>query len=209
MIRNAKRLVHDLAPVISKQDPGGAAPAASVAASSRASSVSMDLRRLTHRTIKKVTDDIEHEFQFNTAIAALMEFVNGLYKFAAETKGTDRPGEIPALQEAVNVLLVLLTPFAPHIAEQLWEETGHATTLARQPWPRYEEALLREAVLTIPIQVNGKLRSKVTVPADWSERQIVDTAKADAKVVEWIKGKAIKNVVYVEKRLVNIVVGDT
>jgi len=169
----------------------------------------MDLRRLTHRTIKKVTDDIEHEFQFNTAIAALMEFVNGLYKFAAETKGTDRPGEIPALQEAVNVLLVLLTPFAPHIADQLWEETGHATTLARQPWPRYEEALLREAVLTIPIQVNGKLRSKVTVPADWSERQIVDTAKADAKVVEWIKGKTIKNVVYVEKRLVNIVVGDT
>src|SRR5206468_4032993 len=130
------RLVHDLAPGISKQDPGGAAPAASVAASQAESvsaktlplktpqappsSVTMDLRRLTHRTIKKVTDDIEHEFQFNTAIAALMEFVNGLYKFAAETKGKDRPDVVPALREAVNVLLVLLTPFAPHIAEELW-----------------------------------------------------------------------------------------
>ncbi len=195
------RLVHDLAPLIGQQQVAGGAPAASKRA--------QDLRRVTHRTIKKVTDDIEHEFQFNTAIAALMEFVNGLYKFAAETKGTDQPGEVAALREAFNALLLLLTPFAPHIAEELWAETGHTTTVARQPWPRYQEALLREAVLTIPIQVNGKLRSKVTVPADWSERQIVDTAKADAKVVEWIKGKTIKNVVYVEKRLVNIVVGDT
>src|SRR5438309_507607 len=191
------RLVHDLAPLIGQQQVAGGAPVASKR--------EQDLRRLTHRTIRKVTDDIEREFQFNTAIAALMEFVNGLYKFAAGTKGTDQPGEVAALREAVSALLVLLTPFAPHIAEELWAETGHAMTLARQPWPRYEEALLREAVLTIPIQVNGKLRSKVTVPADWSERQIVATAKADAKVVEWIKGKAIKNVVYVEKRLVNIV----
>src|SRR5881409_2317824 len=127
-------------------------------------------------------------FPYTTLFRSLMEFVNGLYKFAAGTKGTDQPGEVAALREAVSALLVLLTPFAPHIAEELWAETGHTTTLARQPWPRYEEALLREAVLTIPIQVNGKLRSKVTVPADWNERQIVDTAKADAKVVEWIKG---------------------
>src|SRR5205807_4277775 len=112
------RLVHELAPMLSKEIKTPQAPP---------SSVTIDLRRLTHRTIKKVTDDIEHEFQFNTAIAAQMEIVNGLYKFAAETKGTDRPGEIPALQEAVNVLLVLLTPFAPHIPEQLCEESGHAT----------------------------------------------------------------------------------
>src|SRR5205823_8490648 len=137
------RLVHDLAPLIGQQQVARGAPAASRR--------EQDLRRLTHRTIKKVTDDIEHEFQFNTAIAALMEFVNGLYKFAAGTKGTDQPDEVAALREAVDALLVLLTPFAPHIAEELWAATGHATTLARQPWPRYEEALLREAVLTIPI----------------------------------------------------------
>jgi len=202
------RLVHELAPIVGRPRGSEGALAASVAASSRASSVTTDLRRLTHRTIKKATDDIEQEFQFNTAIAALMEFVNGLYKFAAEAKGTDQPGQVAALREAVDALLLLVTPFAPHIAEELWAATGHAKSLAHAPWPPYDEAFIKAEILTIPVQVNGKLRSKVTVPADWGEGQIVDTAKADAKVGEWIKGKTIKNIVYVEKRLVNIVVGD-
>lgn len=191
------RLVHDLAPLL-KQSNGDHVVAASPMAS--------DLRRLTHRTIKKVTDDIEQEFQFNTAIAALMEFVNGLYKVdAKQVKAkTDRS----AIREAIETLLILLTPFAPHIAEELWAATGHANSLAHEHWPVFDEALLQEEVLTIPIQVNGKLRSKVTVPADWSKDQVIAASKTDAKVGEWIKGKTIKNVVYVEKRLVNIVVGD-
>ena len=164
--------------------------------------VQNDLRRLTHRTIKKVTEDIDREFQFNTAVAALMEFVNGLYKFEADTKAA----EDEAFQEAIETLLKLLSPFAPHLAEELWARTGHAEMLARHRWPTHEEALLKADVLTIPVQVNGKLRSKLLVPADWTKEQILDASLADAKVAEWVKGKTIKKKVYVEKRLVNIVV---
>jgi leucyl-tRNA synthetase len=185
------RLVHDIS------ERGSRAPAASV----------NDLRRLTHRTIKKVTEDIDREFQFNTAVAALMEFVNGLYKVAAESKGTAEAGETGALREAVEALLILLSPFAPHIAEELWAATGHATGLSHQPWPSYDAALIKEEVLTIPVQVNGKLRSKLEVPAEWSKEQVVAAAQQDGRVREWIQGKTVKTVVYVDKRLVNIVVG--
>jgi leucyl-tRNA synthetase len=167
-----------------------------------------ELRRLTHRTIRKVTEDIEREFQFNTAIAALMEFVNGLYKFTAGTKEAGNAADAPALREAIDSLLLMLAPFAPHIAEELWVLTGHATSLARQSWPAYNAALIQEEVLTIPVQVNGKVRSKLSVPAEWSKEQVLKASLEDAKVGEWIKGKTIKNKVYVDKRLVNIVVGD-
>ncbi len=189
------RLVHDLAPLL-KQSNGDHVVAASPMAS--------DLRRLTHKTIKKVTDDIEQEFQFNTAIAALMEFVNGLYK--VDAKQVKAKTDLSAICEAIETLLILLTPFAPHIAEELWAATGHAKSLAHERWPVFDDALLQEEVLTIPVQVNGKLRSKVTVPADWNKERVIAASKSDAKVGEWIKGKMIKNVVYVEKRLVNIVV---
>jgi len=192
------RLVHELSERCSPESSQLRKPQAPP------SSVTVALRRLTHKTIKKVTDDIEQEFQFNTAIAALMEFVNGLYKVDAKKMRAN--AELSAIREAIEALVLMLTPFAPHIAEELWAATGHAESLARHPWPRYEEALLQEDVLTIPVQVNGKVRSKVTVPADWGKDQIIEASRADAKVGEWIKGKTIKNVVYVEKRLVNIVV---
>jgi leucyl-tRNA synthetase len=186
---------------------GSPAFAASVSAKLWPSPVTIALRRLTHRTIKKVTDDIDREFQFNTAVAALMEFVNGLYKFSAESKGTAGAGETGALREAIEALLILLSPFAPHIAEELWAATGHATGLSHQPWPSYDAALIQEEVLTIPVQVNGKLRSKLEVPAEWSKEQVVAAAQQDGRVREWIQGKTVKTVVYVDKRLVNIVVG--
>jgi len=195
----AWRLVHDLAPILKQ-------PADRP--SSDGSQIATDLKRLTHRTIKKVTDDIEREFQFNTAIAALMELVNGLYKIVAEVKETTKAQEIGALREAIETLLVLLSPFAPHIAGELWTVTGHTTSLARERWPVYDAALIREEVLTIPVQVNGKVRSKLTVPAEWSKEQVIAASQSDVKVREWIQGKTIKNVVYVEKRLVNIVAGD-
>ena len=162
-----------------------------------------ELRRLTHRTIKKVTEDIDREFQFNTAIAALMEFVNGLYKFEAEGKAaTEREG----FQEAIETLLTLMSPFAPHMSEELWARTGHDTMVTRVPWPDYEEALIKSDILTIPVQVNGKLRSKLVVPADWTKTQVLEASLADEKVAEWIRGKTIKKQIYIDKRLVNIVV---
>ena len=173
---------------------------------SEVSGRALELRRLTHRTIKKVTDDIEREFQFNTAIAALMEFVNGLYKFTAES-GTERgPGETGALQEAAEALVLLLSPFAPHLGEELWAGLGHSSRVAVQAWPRYEAALTLSERLTIPIQVNGKLRSKVEVPADAAEAQVVGTARQDAKVQEWLQGKEPRKIIYVEKKLLNFVV---
>jgi len=186
--------------------PVGTAPAESVTASSRANSVPIELRRLTHRTIKKITEDIDREFQFNTAVAALMEFVNGLYKCEIDKDGGSGNEAARAVREAVEALLILLAPFAPHVAEELWSELGHAEGLARHPWPAFDPALLVEDVLTIPVQVNGKLRSKVTVPSDWSKEQVVAKAQQDDKVMEWMRGKTVKNVVYVDKRLVNIVV---
>ncbi len=200
------RLVNEVTPTI--RTPLSQDFAATDAAGASQATRVADLRRLTHRTIKKVTEDIEREFQFNTAIAALMEFVNGLYKFTAETKGTMTSVELNALREAVEALLVLLSAFSPHVAEELWAATGHQTSLARASWPVYDPKLIQEDVLTIPVQVNGKLRSKLTVPADWDKDQVLAASLSDAKVGEWIKGKTITNKVYVEKRLVNIVVAD-
>ena len=193
------RLLMDLQPALSK-------PAGRFADESEVLARVHDLRRLTHRTIKKVTDDIEREFQFNTAIAALMEYVNGLYKFVAERDGSSRPGETFALNEAVHTLILLLAPFAPHAAEELWERIGETPSVARQPWPQYDPALVVSDRLTIPIQVNGKLRSKIEVPADWSEEQIVTQARHDTKVSEWFQDKPLRKVIYVEKKLVNFVV---
>ena len=199
------RLVQEVAPIISR--PAGEAPAASVAASSRASSVTIALRRLTHRTIKKVTEDIEREFQFNTAIAALMEFVNGLYKFAAETKEANKADEAAAFREAIESLLLLLSPFAPHVAEELWAMTGHATSLARQRWPGYDAALLEEEVLTIPVQVNGKVRTRVQIGADWNEAQVRVATETAVFQGGWIKDTgSIADFKYVPKRIVNFVV---
>jgi leucyl-tRNA synthetase len=166
----------------------------------------MELRRLTHRTIKKVTDDIEREFQFNTAIAALMEFINGFHKIMAEAESPDGPGLGAARTEAIRTLIVLLAPFAPHVSEELWEGTGATSSVALEPWPAYDPALVASERLTIPIQVNGKLRSRIEVPADFSEEQVVTVAKQDAKLAEWLQGKPPRKVVYVEKKLVNFVV---
>jgi leucyl-tRNA synthetase len=166
----------------------------------------LDLRRLTHRTIKKVTDDIEREFQFNTAIASLMEFVNGLYKFMAEPPQAGNQMDAAALKEAARALVLLLAPFAPHLAEELWDRLGEPASVAAQPWPRYEPALVVSDRMTIPIQVNGKLRSKIDVPADWSEDQVVALASQDAKLTEWLQGKTPRKVIYVQKKLLNFVV---
>jgi len=102
--------------------------------------------------------------------------------------------------------VLLLSPFAPHIAEELWERLGKAPSVATQPWPEYDPVLVAHDRLTIPIQVNGKLRSKIEVPADSSEEQVVRLARQDAKLSEWLQGKTPRKVIYVEKKLVNFVV---
>jgi leucyl-tRNA synthetase len=152
----------------------------------------LEARQRLHRLIAKVDHDIQR-LAYNTAIAALMEYSHTLQRREL------------LHDEEVSVLLRLLAPFAPHLAEELWETLGHHDTIARHAWPRYDPALVLSERLTIPIQVNGKLRSKIEVPADWSQEQVVAFARQDAKLCEWLQGKAPRKVIYVEKRLLNFV----
>jgi len=145
-----------------------------------------------HQTIKAVTDDIER-FSFNTAIAKLMELTNTLY-------------ELGTTKESLDSLLLLLSPFAPHIAEELWHELGNKDSIYRQPWPAYDPELAAESEITIPVQVNGKLRDTIIISADASEEEIKAKALASEKVRSFTSGKQIVKVISVPKKLINLVV---
>ena len=174
---------------------------------SESSELLAKLQRATHHTIQKVTEDLERNFQFNTAIAALMEFVNELYKL-----WKDYPADALTVNEragwrsAIESLLLLLAPFAPHLTEELWETVGHSSSIARESWPVFNPELVVSAEWTIPIQVNGKLRSKVCVPAGSTKDQVIATAQSDAKLMEWLQGETPRKVIYVEQKLVNFVI---
>ncbi|HZL88704.1 MAG TPA: leucine--tRNA ligase [Pirellulaceae bacterium] len=154
---------------------------------------SEEAARVLHKTIKQVTTDLTR-MEFNTAIARMMEFTNYF------TKQSVRP------KSAMETFVLVLSPFAPHIAEEMWQLLGHAKTLAYEPWPSYDEALTKDAEIEIPIQILGKLRSKVTVPADSDQETIVTAAKADARIAELLAGKEIVKTIVVPGKLVNFVV---
>ena len=159
-----------------------------------------DLRRTTHRTIKKVTEDVDGRFHFNTAIAAVMELVNAIYAFEPKQ---EFPG---ALREALESVIRLLNPFVPHICAELWSCLGHAQSLDSAGWPAWEEAALVEDEKLIVVQVNGKVRGKITIPADAEEELIKTTALQDPNVARFIEGKTVRKVVVVPGRLVSVVV---
>jgi leucyl-tRNA synthetase len=161
------------------------------------------LRRTTHKTIRKVTDDIEERFHFNTAIAAVMELVNALASF----DGKQDPGCAAVLKEAVESVVLLLAPFVPHVAEELWEGLGHAGGIGTASWPVWDEAALVEDEVTIVVQVNGKLRGKVSVAAGAGEDEVRAAALADVKVLAHTEGKTVRKIIYVPGKLLNIVVG--
>jgi leucyl-tRNA synthetase len=163
-----------------------------------------DLRRMVHRTIKKVSDDIENRFHFNTAIAAIMELFNALS--AAMQTGARSSAEAMVIKHGLETMIVLLTPFVPHVASELWEQTGHHDRLDKVPWPRYSEEAIEEEKLLIVVQVNGRVRGKITLPADVSQERIETDALADPRVQGFLDGKKVQRVVYVPRRLVNIVV---
>ncbi|HET7006689.1 MAG TPA: leucine--tRNA ligase [Candidatus Binatia bacterium] len=163
-----------------------------------------ELRRAVHRTIKKVSDDIDGRFHFNTAIAAIMELFNSL-SAAAQDPAKKAVGAA-ILREGLESIIMLLAPFVPHIASELWEQSGHREPLDRVAWPSYSEAALEEEQLLIVVQVNGKVRGKMTVPADITQERIEASAMADVKVMSFCDGRTIKRVVYVPRRLINIVV---
>jgi leucyl-tRNA synthetase len=165
------------------------------------------VQRKLHQTIKRVSNDFQGRWHFNTSIAAIMELVNELY--LAEERATRSPTEaLPnsLLADVQRDLVLLLAPFAPYLAHELWEMLGEKGGLLKAPWPKYDPALAKEDEIEIPVQVNGKLRSVVVVPAGSSEETVRETALADAKIKSAIAGKQIVKKIIVPGKLVNIVV---
>ena len=144
------------------------------------------------------------DFAFNTVVSKIYELLNALEK-TGEPSALGAP-ERAAVSEAVRLLTIVLAPLAPHLAEELWAMTGHATLVAREPWPSFDPAALALDVIEIPVQVNGKLRGKVVVPAGAPEGALRERALADPKVREALQGRPPKKVIVVPNKLVNIVV---
>jgi len=156
-----------------------------------------ELLRLTHQTIKRVTEAMDG-MQFNVAIAALIELNNALVAL----------DEVP--QSVALAIVPMLAPLAPHMAEELWEKLGHVVphdSVANAEWPEFRAELLVSDTVELPVQVNGKLRGKVTVPTDADQAAVEAAAKQDPNVALHLEGKTIRKVIVIPKKLVNLVVG--
>ncbi len=191
------------------------------------------LRRKTHDTIRRVTLDLDPRVHLNTAVSAQMELVNELYAFcnragilratreARESAGSDNDevhtigtierGETRAvLKEAVEALVLMLSPFTPHMCEELWEQLGHGGGVVAAGWPAFDEAVAKADEIVVPVQVNGKVRARLTVPAESTDDALRELALGDAQVVKYLDGKTVRKVVVAggqAAKLVSIVVG--
>ena len=178
------------------------------------------LRRKTHDTVHRVTVDIEERQHLNTAVSALMELVNELYAFSDQTSvgspgargeravGTiERAETLAVVREAVDALVLMLSPFAPHMCEELWEHLGHRGGLAGARWPSFDAEAAKADSIVVPVQVNGKLRSRITVAPDASEDELREKALADPAVQAHTSGKTVKKVIVARGKLVSVVVG--
>ncbi|HVH25818.1 MAG TPA: leucine--tRNA ligase [Vicinamibacterales bacterium] len=176
------------------------------------------LRRKTHETIRRVTIDIEDRMHLNTAVSSLMELVNELYAFSEGTAhggptraeppagAMERPQTLAVLREAIDALVVMLSPFAPHVAEELWQMLGNVEDLSRAAWPSFDADVARAEEVVVPVQINGKVRARLTVRADASEDELRELALADAAVKNHTTGKTIRKVVVAKGPLVSVVV---
>ena len=174
------------------------------------------LRRKTHDTIKRVTSDIEDRMHLNTAVSSLMELVNELYTFSQQTAHgapsregapagkVESPQTVAVLREAIDALVVMLSPFAPHTAEELWHMLGHTEGLTRTGWPAFDPEIAKAEEIVVPVQVNGKLRARLTVPAEIGEEELRE--RALAAVASYTAGKIVKKVVVAKGPLVSVVV---
>jgi leucyl-tRNA synthetase len=177
------------------------------------------LRRKTHETIRRVTVDIEERMHLNTAVSSLMELVNELYAFSdttphgAPTRGEppvgriERRQTIAVLAEAINALVVMISPFAPHTAEELWRILNHPGGLAKAAWPTFDLEVAKAEEVVVPVQINGKVRARLTLPAGLSDDELRERALADAAVKSHTSGKLIQRVVVAKGPLVSVVVG--
>lgn len=162
----------------------------------------LPIRRLTHRTIKRVTEEIQDRMHFNTAIAALMEFYNGLTEREKELR--KKPSGKAVLREALYAMLHLISPFTPHLAEEIWAEAGGKGFISRAPWPSFDEKLIEEERITVVVQINGKVRDKIVVGRDEDQEAIREKVFASERVKKFIEGKTIAKFIYVPGKIVSI-----
>jgi len=161
----------------------------------------LELRRKTHQTIVKVSDDVGRRYKFNTAVAATMELLNAISKFDDSTAAGRA-----VVHEALESIVLLLSPIVPHICHELWQQLGHKTAIIDEPWPAADEAALEEDTIEMVVQVNGKLRGRVRVAADATTAEIESQALADANVQRFVADKQIRKIIVVPGKLVNVVV---
>ncbi|MTI81506.1 MAG: leucine--tRNA ligase [Firmicutes bacterium] len=166
--------------------------------------VHQELRRITHQTIKKITDDVEKRFNFNTGISAIMEQVNAIYTYRDKVPQSERNPAV--MREALEATVLMLAPFAPHVTEELWQAMGYNDSIHQQPWPVYDEKALVEEEVTIVVQINGKVRERMLVPADYSADDMKKYVLDQPKVKQLTEGKQIVKTIAVPGKLVNIVV---
>jgi leucyl-tRNA synthetase len=160
-----------------------------------------EILAVAHKTAKKVTEDIEND-KFNTAVSSMMEAVNAYFKL----KETYAIGRSDAWKFAIESLLQVLAPFAPHITEELWHQLGHDTTIHIDTWPKWDNKYLQTSEMTIMVQVNGKLRAKLTMAKDAPEDEVKQAAISEENVVKFMDEKQPKKVIYVPGKIVNIVI---
>ena len=184
----------------------------------------MPRSRKTHETIRRVTLDLDPRVHLNTAVSALMELVNELYAFCSRSAclrvgkeaednesvvAIERAGTVAVLKEAVEALVLMVSPFAPHMAEELWEMLGHSGGVVAAGWPAFDPEVAKASEITVPVQVNGKVRARLTVSADATEEQLRERALSDPQVVKHLEGKTVRKVVVAgtgPNRLVSVVV---
>lgn len=162
-----------------------------------------ELRYLAHTSLARITEDIDQRFNFNTAVSAIMELVNGLY--AAMDAYDDKRS--PAIDEATDILVHVLAPFVPHLAEELWAALGHESSVHLETWPQYDESALVQDEVEMVVQINGKVREHITVDVALSKEEVAEQALADERVQALIAGKTVRKTIVVPKKLINFVVG--
>src|SRR5579871_5294240 len=185
-------------------------PGVSAAGAQPLSPEARALQRKLHQTIKRVSDDFRGRWHFNTCISAIMELVNALYDYgervAQTSSSTSAPADKILLAEVQRTLILLLAPFAPYLAHELWEMSGEKANLLKSQWPKFDAELAKEEEIEIPVQVNGKLRGRVVVPADATEQFVIERALADEKVKAATSRKQILKRIYVAGKMLNLVV---
>ena len=165
-----------------------------------------ELHRKTHETIKRVTQDIEERFHFNTVISAVMELVNAMQAIDAPDSDSAAEAGCPTLRFALETTVLLLSPLVPHFCEELWESLGHDKSVLLSQWPTFDDAATVKDEVEVVVQVNGKLRSRFSAALDTDAKTLENTALADERIVRFVDGKTVRKVIVIKNKLINIVI---